>query len=77
MLCCSPNFCPHQDPPLIELRVPRSTESGRSLIITPASPRSLAVKLNRVHLDRDGASSVATALLLRLLVPEGFAFGEL
>lgn len=41
------------------------------------SPRSLTVKLNRVDLDRDGASPVAAPLLLGFLVPEGFAFGEL
>ena len=40
-------------------------------------PRSLAVKLNRIDLDRDGASPVAAPLLLGFLMPEGFAFGEL
>lgn len=69
----------HQDPPLIEPRIPRSTEDVEWAHPCCAidGPWSLAVKLNRVDLDRDGASPVAAPLLLGFLMPEGFAFGEL
>lgn len=69
----------YQDPPLIQPRIPRSTEDGEWAhpCCAIGGPWSLAVKLNRVDLDRDGASPVATPLLLGFLVPEGFAFGEL
>lgn len=39
--------------------------------------RSLAVKLDGIDLDRDGASPVAASLLLCFFVPEGLSFGEL
>lgn len=47
------------------------------LCFTTDGPRSLAIKLNGIDLDRDGASPVAAPLLLGFLMPEGFAFGEL
>lgn len=71
------NSCPRQDPPWQSRGILGPCRQVAANCHPCFAPRSLAVELDGIDLDRDGATSVAAPLLLGLLMPEGLAFGEL